>query len=301
MDRIDRLRIFVHVVECKSFTKAAAALRMPRSSVSTAVRELEARVGVRLLHRTTRRVAPTSDGSEFYERCIRVLADFDETDQLFRQTIGQPQGRLRINVPGRIGRLIIAPALPGFFASYPDIEVELGATDRAVDLVREGVDCVIRVGPLQDSSLIARKIGDLALCNCASPVYLKAHGTPRTIDDLNSHLAVNYVSSVSGRVEGWEYIEQGDVRTLPMRSRVTVDNAEAYIACCLAGLGLIQVPVYDVRDHLAAGELVEILPAFSAAPMPIAIVYPHRRHLSRRLQVFIEWVTALLQARGVSS
>lgn len=296
MDRIDLFRIFVRVVECSNFTRAADMLGMPRSSVSAAVQELEGRVGARLLHRTTRVVSPTQDGLAFYERCRRLIADVEEAENVFRQTAA-PSGRLRIDVPGRIGRLVIAPALPEFLDTYPEIDIDLGVTDRAVNLVEDSVDCVLRVGPLADSGLIARQIGDLPLINVASPAYLLHHGMPEAPEDLRDHLAINYASPSSGRIEAWEWVEDGVIKTRPMRSRVAVNSAEAYIACCVAGLGLIQIPAYDVRDHLSAGELVEVLPSYRAEPMPVTLLYPHRQHLSRRLQVFADWLEALLRQR----
>lgn len=295
MDRIDLFRTFVRVVECASFTRAADMLGMPRSSVSTAIQDLETRVGARLLHRTTRRVTATQDGAAFYERCLRVIADVEEAEGLFRQEGTGPRGLLRIDVPGRIGRLIVAPALPEFLDLYPEIEVSLGVTDRAVNLIEDNVDCVLRVGPLNDSRLIARTIGELPLLNVASPAYLVRHGVPMIPDDLKAHLAVRYASPSSGRVEDWEWSDNGEVRTMPMRGRVIVNSAEAYIAGCLAGLGLIQIPAYDVKAHLAAGELVEVMPDHRAEPMPMALLYPHRQHLSRRLQVFADWLDALLR------
>ncbi|HEV7250546.1 MAG TPA: LysR family transcriptional regulator [Shinella sp.] len=295
MDRIDLFRTFCRVVECASFTRAADTLGLPRSSVSAAVIDLESRVGARLLHRTTRKVSPTQDGAAFYERCLRLIADVEETEGLFRQTAVGLSGKLRIDVPGRIGRLIIAPALPEFLARYPQLDIELRVTDRAVNLVEESVDCVLRVGLLSDSGLVARKIGDLALINVASPAYLAAYGTPGSPADLAAHLAVNYASPSTGRVEDWEWIEDGAVRTVPTRARATVNSAEAYIACCLAGLGLIQIPAYDVRSHLDAGELVEVMPDHRAAAMPMTLLYPHRQHLSRRLQIFADWLEALLK------
>ncbi|RRD20811.1 LysR family transcriptional regulator [Brucellaceae bacterium VT-16-1752] len=295
MDRIDLFRIFTRVVECSSFTRAADTLGVPRSSVSAAVQELEGRVGARLLHRTTRKVSPTQDGTAFYDRCLRVIADVEDTENLFRQTAAQPSGKLRIDVPGRIGRLIIAPALPEFLDLYPQIDIDLGVTDRAVNLVEDSVDCVLRVGPLDDSGLIARPIGKLALINVASPTYLKRHGVPESPDDLGAHWAINYASPSSGRVEDWEWVEHNTLRTVPMRGRVAVNSAEAYIACCLAGLGLIQIPAYDVRRHVEAGELVEVMPGHRAEAMPMTLLYPHRQHLSRRLQVFADWLEALLK------
>lgn len=295
MDRIDSLRIFSRVVQCGSFSKAAATLQIPRSSVSMAIQELEARVGARLLARTTRRVAPTQEGIVFYERCERLVGDYEEVEGLFRQSSSLPAGKLSVNVPGRMGRLIFAPALPDFLSRYPKIELEMGVTDRAVDLVHEGIDCAVRVGPLSDSSLVARKIGDIVLCNCASPAYLRKQGVPQTIEDLDRHLAVGYASPTSGRIEDWEWVEGNEVKSRAIAARLTVNNAEAYIACCLAGLGLIQIPLYDVRHHLDAGELVEVMPGLRATPMPVHILYPHRRHLSRRLQVFVDWASALLR------
>jgi DNA-binding transcriptional LysR family regulator len=296
MDRIDLFRIFSRVVDNSSFTRAADTLGIPRSSVSAAVQELEALVGARLLHRTTRKVSATQDGLAFYERCQRLIADVEDAENLFRQTAAQPSGKLRIDVPGRIGRLVVAPALPGFLDLYPQIDIDLGITDRAVNLVQDSVDCVLRVGPLNASGLIARPVGRLRLINVASPAYLERHGTPLTPADLGAHLAVNYASPSSGRVDEWEWIEDGALRTLAMRGRVTVNSAEAYIACCLAGLGLIQIPAYDVRRHIEAGELVEVMPDHLAEPMQMTLLYPHRQHLSHRLRVFSDWLEALMKS-----
>ncbi|WP_395664972.1 LysR family transcriptional regulator [Methylocella sp.] len=295
MDRIDQFRIFIRVVDCASFTRAAAALGLPRSTVSAAILDLETRLGARLLHRTTRKVAPTLDGAAFHERCLRLVADVEETESLFRRAAARPSGRLRVDAPGRIGRLVIAPALPSFLDAYPEIDLELGVTDRAVDLIEDGVDCALRVGALDSSGLIARRIGELPLINVASPSYFKRYGAPRTPADLAGHVAVRYASPSTGRVEDWEWVESGVLRTTPMRGRVGVNSAEAYIACCLAGLGLIQIPAYDVRGHVEAGALRETMPEFRAAPAPLTLLYPHRRHLSRRLQVFADWLEDLLR------
>lgn len=295
MDRIDRFRIFARVVECASFTRAADTLGLPRSSVSSAVQELERHVGARLLHRTTRKVSATQDGYALYERCQRLISDAEEMESLFRRQGSRPSGRLRVNVPGRVGRLIVAPALPQFLDAFPDIEVDLGVTDRAVDLIEDGIDCALRVGPLTDSGLIARPIGSLPLINVASAGYLARYGMPRRPGDLSSHLAVNYASPANGRVEDWEWIEGGTVHRMHVRGRVTVNDAEAYIACCLAGLGLIQIPAYDVRAHLQAGDLVDVMPRHRAEPMRMSLLYPTRRHLSLRLQVFADWLEGLVK------
>ncbi|EKJ94063.1 LysR family transcriptional regulator [Bradyrhizobium lupini HPC(L)] len=300
MDRIDLFRVFTRVVECSSFTRAADTLGLPRSTVSAAVLELEARVGARLLHRTTRKVSATQDGLAFYERCQRIVSDVEDTENIFRQTISRPSGRLRIDVPGRIGRLIIAPALPDFLHRFPLIDIELGVTDRTVNLIEESVDCVLRVGALTDSGLIARQIGRLPLINVGSPAYFAVHGKPFAPGDLSQHWAINYASPSTGRIESWEWLENDTVRSMSMRARVTVNSAEAYIACCLAGMGLIQIPSYDVRDHLQNGALVEVMPDYRAQSLPMALLYPHRQHLSHRLQVFIDWLEALLKRELLS-
>lgn len=299
MDRIDLYRVLVRVVEAGSFTKAAATLNVPRSTVSTAIATLEARLGTRLLSRTTRQVSPTQDGLAFYERCLRLIEDCEELEALFRKNGGSaPAGRLSVDMPGRIGRLIVAPALPAFLERYPGIDIQIGMSDRAVDLIGENVDCVVRIGPLSDSALIARNIGLLPLKNVASAAYIARHGMPQTPDDLTQgHLAVRYASPTTGRMESWEWEENGETKSVPVASRVMVNSAEGYIACCLAGLGLIQVPGFDVDAHIAAGELVEVLPDYQCAPMPITLLYPHRRHLSQRLQLFADWLAELLTER----
>ncbi|MBA8903076.1 LysR family transcriptional regulator [Phyllobacterium sp. P30BS-XVII] len=296
MDRIDLFRIFCRVVECSSFTRAADTLDIPRSSISAAVLELEGRVDARLLYRTTRKVSPTQEGLAFYARCQQMIADMDATENLFRHASTQPTGRLRIDVPGRIGRLIIAPALPRFLDQYPQIDIDLGVSDRTVDLIGDNVDCALRVGFLPDSNFIARNFGELPLMNVASPEYLARYGVPASPDELSTHWAVNYASPSTGRTTGWEWEDKGKLHTLSMRSRVTVNNAEAYIACCLAGSGLIQIPAFDVKVHIDAGELVEVMSAYRARSMPMTLLYPHRHFLTRRLEVFADWLETLLQA-----
>lgn len=296
MDRIDLFRVYARVVECANFSRAADTLGLPRSTVSAAVQELEGRLGARLLNRTTRQVAPTQEGAAFYERCLRLVADMEEAENLFRHSSVGPSGMLRVDVPGRVGRLIVAPALPSFLEAYPQIDVTLGVTDRAVNLIEEGVDCVLRVGVLPDSGLVARPIGMLGLINVASPAYLARHGVPLTPDDLAvGHACVNYASPSTGRLAPWEWLDGGVSRTAPLRGRVTVNSAEAYIASCVAGLGLIQIPAYDVQPQIAAGELVEVMPDHRPAPMPMTLLYPQRRSPSRRVQVFADWLEALLR------
>ncbi|MBS1102522.1 LysR family transcriptional regulator [Gluconobacter sp. Dm-62] len=294
MDRIDLFRVFVRVAESGSFTHAADTLQMPRSTVSTAVQELENRLGTQLLTRTTRSVRLTEDGRLFHQNALRLLADFEDAENQFRLRREETQGHVKVNLPGRIGRLIVAPALPEFLTRHPGLDIELGMTDRSINLAEEGTDCVLRVGPLRDSSLIGRRLGVLPVLNVASPAYLERHGMPRTLEDLAAHQAVLYASPSTGRIEEWEWNVDGREENLPLSGRVTVNSAEGAVACCLAGLGLAQLPAYDVLPHIRTGELVNVLPQWRPASLPMTLLYPHRKHLSRRLEVFTDWLTDLL-------
>ncbi|KWH11335.1 transcriptional regulator [Burkholderia territorii] len=295
MDKLDQVRIFLQVAEMGSFIKAAHALDVPRATVSAAVQQLEAALGARLLHRTTRQVQLTADGALLLERGRRLLAEADDLDRLFRRRERDVIGRLSVDVPSRIARRVIAPALPSLFRRYPKLQLSLGSTDRSIDLVQEGVDCAIRVGRLADSSLVVRPLGRFALINCASPDYLRECGVPDHPDALaHGHWAIGYASPTTGRELAWEYCMDGDRHALTLPSRVIVNNAETYIASCIAGLGLIQIPRFDVQHLLDGGALVEVMPGYRAAPMDVSAVYPHRRHRSRRLNAFVDWFGELM-------
>ncbi|MGV2894437.1 LysR substrate-binding domain-containing protein [Achromobacter sp. AGC78] len=297
MDRFDQYRVFAQVAEMGSFIKAANALDAPRASVSAAIQQLESQLGVRLLHRTTRQVRLTADGEQLLARVRPLLAEVEDIDQLFHASQRQVSGRLSVDVPSRIARRLIAPALPSLLHRHPRLELALRSTDRAIDLVHEGVDCAVRIGALADSSLVVRPLGRIALINCASPAYLRDHGEPRQPADLSDgHWSVGYASPKTGRELPWE-VGPGDAGTAPaaLPSRVVVDNAENYIACCLAGLGLIQIPRFDVQHLLDAGGLMEVMPGFRAEAMPVSLIYPHRRQRTRRLTVFQEWFEALMR------
>lgn len=297
MDTVDLFRIFLRVAENGSFIRAAETMNRPASTVSAAIRELESRLGARLFHRTTRRVSLTSDGNAFYARCLVVVQDVEETENLFRQTSGEVTGKIRVDVPGRVGRRIIVPALPDFFARHPAIQIELGVTDRSVNLAEEGTDCAVRVGILHDSGMVARRIGYLKSINVASEGYISTYGVPQSPEELNSHAAVGYASPTTGRRERWEWDRGGEIVSTEVNSPLNVNSAEAYIAACAAGMGIIQIPEYDVSELLAAGVLREVMPAFLPRPLPVSILYPHRRHLSRPLRLFTEWLAPLLQEK----
>lgn len=295
MNQLDAMQVFVRVAELASFTRAADSLGLPKASASTAVQQLENLLGTRLLHRTTRKVQTTQDGQAFYERCKDLLADMDELRGMFQQAPQALRGRLRVDMPSGMAHSLVIPRLPEFLALHPQLELELSSADRRVDLVREGFDCVVRIGSLGDSSLIARPLGQFRVANCASPAYLRQYGRPRTLEDLAGHRLVHYAASLGGRPDGWEYWDGAAYRSQPMAGVLTVNNVEAYRTACLVGLGMIQAPLIGLEPHLARGELVEVLPELSAEPMPVSLLYANRRNLPLRAQVFMQWMAELLQ------
>lgn len=289
------LRIFAKVAEQASFTRAAEQLGMPKGRVSACVQALEAQLGTRLLQRTTRTVRITPDGELFLARCQALLADADELQTLFQSSPSALQGRLRVDMPNMLARNVVIPQLPHFLAAHPLLDIEISATDRRVDLVHEGFDCVVRVGTLADSGLVARPLGHFKQINVASPAYLRRHGTPQTLADLQHHRLVHYTPVLGAPQIGWEFHDGERPRAQAMGGVVTVNNTEAYQAACLAGLGLIQVPELGVRALIAQGLLLEVLPQWVAQPLPVSLVYPHRRNLTKRVQAMMDWLTEVLQ------
>ena len=294
MDRIDVMRLFVRIVERGSFAQAARDLQVPRPTATHAIQRLEADLGVRLLERTTRTVRTTLDGSLYHERCLRLLADLDEMQSVFRNA--EPRGPLRVDMQGTIARFFILPALPAFIARYPGISLNLSEGDRMVDLITEGVDCVVRAGDLSDSSLIGRRITVFEQLTLASPAYLDRHGIPSTPDDLDGHRMVGYAASATGHSYPMEFKTRERDWEVQLPYDVVVRGAEIYTASAVAGLGLIQVPRYRVEHQIAAGQLVPVLEAFPPPPMPVSVVYPQNRHLSSRIRVFIDWLTEVFDS-----
>lgn len=291
MQTLDSMQIFLRVAELGSFTQAAQTMGLPKASVSTAVQRLEASLGTRLLQRTTRRVELTQDGRAYYERCKDVLTDLDELQSMFQATRAELRGRLRVDMPQGTARHIVIPQLPDFLRAHPQLEIEVSSTDRRVDLIREGFDCVLRVGVLSDSSLIARPLGALRMGNYASPAYLAEHGRPQSLEDLARHALVHYLPVLGAKPTGFEYVDEQDQTCfVPMTGRVSVNNSDAYTAACLAGLGIIQSPEGPMRRYTTQGLLVEVLPQWRARPMPVSILYANRRHLPKRLRVFMDWL-----------
>lgn len=295
MDKIHAMKVFVRIAEMQSFTRAAESLGLPKGSLSRQIQTLENSLGSRLLHRTTRRVLLTQDGQIYYERCRDVLATLDEMDALFQHDPATLSGRLRVDMPASLASNYLIPLLPDFLQHYPGIELELSSSDRRVDVIREGFDCVVRVGVLEDSGLIVRSLGVLPLINCASPGYLARFGTPNTPEALTQHAMVHYSQQLGGQPEGFEFYDGKISRWYKTGGAITVNSTETYRAACIAGLGIIQVPRAGVQQALGEKKLIEILPLFPARPMPVSLLYPHRRNVARRVQVFIDWLSQALK------
>ena len=295
MDHLQAMRVFTRVVDANSFTLAADSLDMPRATVSTIIRKLEKHLGARLLNRSTRRLSLTPDGASYYERCAGILADVEEAESVFRDRARGPRGRLRIDAPPSLGRLVLIPKLCDFHQRYPDIELVVGLSDRPVDMVQDAVDCVLRIGDLQDSSLIAKRIGVFKSVTCAAPSYIERYGKPAAIEDLDHHRAVNYFVARTGRNIDWSFKVGDGIVNVPVKGSLSVNDADAYVSAGLAGFGMIQPPRYMVAPHLDSGELVEVLETWSPPPMPISVVYQQSRHLSSKVHVFVDWITEVFQ------
>ena len=293
MDRFDSFRLFVRVVERGSFTAAAADIGIPRSTATDTIRRLEERLQARLLDRTTRQVVPTHDGQEFYQRCVAILADIEDAESALRDA--EPHGVLRIDAPGLLTRTFLLPNLPAFMDRHPRIDVQFGQGDRLVDLVREGVDCAIRVGDLVDSALVQRRLATLEEVTVASPAYLARRGTPRTLEQLDGHLMVGFVSSRTGEVMPLEFTADGGIHTVLLPARVSANHSDTTAELARLGFGLVQAPRYRFAAELASGALVEVLPEHPPSPTAVSAVFAQNRQLSPRLRVFLDWVARLFR------
>ena len=288
MDRFDAMRVFCRVVERRSFTLAAEDTGLPRSTVTDAIKQLEARLGVRLLQRTTRHVSPTLDGEAYYQRCLRILSDIEDAEGAFAGA--KPKGVLRVDVHGTLARHFVLPNLPSFLETYPEIEFQMTEGDRFVDLIREGIDCVLRVGTLQDSDMIGRRVAMLEEVTLAAPAYVERHGMPMHPDALDGHHMVGFRSSATGGLLPLEFEVGGTLREITLPATISVNAAESYFAAAKLGLGLIQVPRYHAEDALEKGQLLHILKDFPPTRTPVSMLYPRSRQLSPRVRVFIDWL-----------
>jgi DNA-binding transcriptional LysR family regulator len=293
---LDALRMFVKVAEVASFTRAAEHLGLSKARVSTAVRSLETDVGSRLLQRSTRAVRLTPDGEAFLSRARQLVGDAEELATMF-QAPSTLRGRVRVDMPQSLARNVFIPRLPELIAAHPQLEFQLSTTDRRVDVVREGFDCVLRVGRLDESGLVARRLGELPMMNCAGAAYLKKHGTPRSLDDLDQHLVVHYAQRFGAEAPSFEYRDENAYRDWPMRSLITVNSTDSYHAACLAGLGIIQSPRIGVLGSIAAGDMVEILPQYPSEPLPVSLVHAHGRNVPRHVRVVMNWLADRLEGQ----
>jgi DNA-binding transcriptional LysR family regulator len=294
MQNLEPILIFITVAEMGSFTQAAESLGIQKGRASTVVRKLEEDIGVRLLHRTTRNVQLTEDGRLFHARARDLLADVDDLHSMFAGDSVALRGRLRVDLPTEVARTTIVPALPDFMAIHPELELEVSSTDRQVDLVQEGFDCVLRLGPIGDETLIARPLGKLRMVNAASPAYLARHGVPRSPEDLQHHRAIHFSMMLGARPYRWEYPDGDSYATLQLPGALHVNSAQTYEAAALAGLGLIQAPVLGIGRYLESGALVEVMPDFRRRSLAVSLVVAHRSNLSRRVRAFMKWIESVL-------
>lgn len=294
MDQIQTMRAFARVVESGGFTKAAVSLDLPKGTVTKLVQHLEARLKVKLLNRTTRRVTVTPDGAAYYERTSRLLNDLDDIEASMTNAQANPSGRLRVDVGSSIAREIVIPALPGFYERYPDIQLDLGVGDRPVDMISDNIDCVIRGGELLDQSLVARRIANLELVTVASPEYLRRHGTPQHPSELeDGHVTVAFFSARTGRLYPEIFMRDNETIELVGTYKLSVNDSNAHVAALLAGVGISQAASFSAAPHLASGDLVRVLPEWTRPTVPLHVVYPPNRHLSAKTRAFVDWAVEL--------
>ncbi len=293
MNKLQAMQVFARVVETGGLTRAADSLQLPKATATTLIQQLEASLGVKLLNRTTRKVSVTTDGAAYYPSCLAILALVRETEESLGQRHASPQGLLRVEVPTLIARLVIVPALPGFFARYPDIQLELGCSERRADLIEEGIDCAVWIGELEDSTMIARRIGLLYFGTCAAPSYLAAHGQPRHPDELTAHRCINHFSPRTGKIFEWVFAKNGVRTQTLLRGSIALDDENSYLAAAEAGLGVAQIPAFVLKEAMERGSLELLLGDWFAEPAPLNVVYPQNRHLSVKIRVFVDWVAEL--------
>jgi LysR family transcriptional regulator, regulator for bpeEF and oprC len=293
MNKLQAMQVFVRVVETGGITRAADSLQLPKATATTLIQQLEAALGVKLLNRTTRSVSVTTDGAAYYPRCVAILTQIRETEESLAQHHAAPTGRLRVDVPTLMARLVIVPALPDFFARYPQIDIQLGSSERRADLIEEGIDCAVWSGDLEDSTLIARRVGELYFGTCASPAYLSAHGQPLHPNDLRSHQCINHFSPRTGKTFDWVFAKNGVRVQTSLRGHIALDDENSYLAAAHAGLGIAQIPAFVLKEAMEQGTLELVLGDWFAEPAPLSVVYPQNRHLSSKIRVFVDWLAEL--------
>jgi LysR family transcriptional regulator for bpeEF and oprC len=297
MDKVKAMQTFVRIVEANSFTKAAESLNLPRASLTSTLQNLERHLGAQLLQRTTRRLSLTPEGERYYAHCAAILAAIDSAEADFLgDGAGRMQGRLRIDLPGALGRAIVVPRIGEFRRLHPELDLTISLGDRLVDITSEGIDCALRVGELQASNLVARRIGLMRFVIAATPDYLAQHGVPATLGDLQQHHGVTHFSGRTGRAFEWVLDSGSQTVRVTMKGGIAVNDAEANLLCALQGLGLAQLGCYQVRGHLAQGDLSVVLPEVRPTPMPVSLLYARARIANPRLQAFATWLAGIFEA-----
>jgi LysR family transcriptional regulator for bpeEF and oprC len=297
MDRLKAMQTFVRIVEANSYTKAAETLDLPRAALTATIKKLEAFLGTQLLQRTTRRLSLTPDGADYFRKCLEILQAVEDAEGTYRgQAAGQPRGKLRVELPGTLGRNAVMPHIAGFCRAYPEVDLVVSLSERVRDLTEEGLDCALRVGVLQDSAMIGRPLGSMSFVTCAAPAYLAERGVPHSWSDLRAHRGIAHFSGRTGRPYDWDFMVDGSVVTTEIGSAIAVNDADVSVSCALQGMGLAQAARYQVRPYLASGALVEVLAATPPTPMPVSLLYPQGRMSSPRLRVFADWLAALVHS-----
>jgi LysR family transcriptional regulator, regulator for bpeEF and oprC len=294
MDKLQAMQIFVRVVETGGVTRAADSLGVPKATATTLIQKLEATLGVRLLNRTTRRVSVTPDGAAYYDRCLAILALVRDTEESLGQQHATPRGRLRVDVPTLMARSVFVPALPRFFARYPDIELALASSERRADLIEEGIDCAVWSGEIEESNFVARRVGFLYFATCAAPAYLAEYGKPEHPNDLVRHRCINHFSPRTGKVSDWVFSKGGVRVQMSLQGNIALEDENSYVAAAEAGLGIAQIPAFVLKESMERGSLDLVLGDWFPEPSPLYVVYPQFRHLSGRIRVFVDWVAQML-------
>ena len=294
MDKLQAMQVFVRVVETGGVTRAADSLGVPKATATTLIQKLEATLGVRLLNRTTRRVSVTPDGAAYYDRCLAILSLVRDTEESLGQQHATPRGRLRVDVPTLMARSVFVPALPQFFARFPDIELALASSERRADLIEEGVDCAVWSGEIEESNLVARRVGFLYFATCAAPSYIAKYGRPEHPDDLVRHRCINHFSPRTGKVADWVFSKNGVRVQTSLQGYVALEDENSYVAAAEAGLGIAQIPAFILKESMERGSLDLLLGDWFPEPSALYVVYPQHRHLSGRIRVFVDWVAQML-------
>ncbi|VWX61192.1 LysR family transcriptional regulator [Burkholderiales bacterium 8X] len=294
MDNLNSLQVFARVAESRSFTAAAERLGLTPSAVSKSISRLEAELGVRLLHRSTRLVSLTAEGTNFFDRCRHILAEIDDATRALSSSNQLPQGRLRLQMPVGFGRQVIAPALLRFTAQNPGLSVDVELSDRVVDLAYEGIDVAIHIGPLLDSRLVARHLCNLSFAAYASPAYLARHGEPRTPEELDQHHCLAYMFPMTGNYRPWQFKKDGRTFSMTMSGGLNMNNAESLLEAAVAGAGITMISNFIAAEALRSGRLKRILTDYVAKGPEVHAVYLPGRHMSAKVRTFIDFLVELV-------